>query len=171
LGRIGREVAARMKAFGMRTIGYDENILANAVNHLGIEWLELEQIWPQADYITVHVPLLPGTKNMINDATIAKCKKGVKFINVARGGIIDENAVLAAISSGQCSGAAFDVYEEEPPKNSALLQNPKVLCTPHLGASTKEAQVRVAEEVAQQFIELKEGNKIWGAVNPQVLKQ
>lgn len=170
LGRIGREVANRMRAFGMRTIGYDPIIPADVAATFGVEFFPLDQLYPQADYITVHVPLLPDTKNMLNETTISKCKKGVRLINVARGGIIDENAVLAAIDSGHVSGAAFDVYEEEPPKNSALLQNPKVLCTPHLGASTKEAQVRVAEEVAQQFLELKQGNKVWGAVNPQVCK-
>ena len=170
LGRIGREVANRMRAFGMKTIGYDPIMSPEAAKSFGVDFYPLDQLYPLADYITVHVPLLPETKNMINDKTISQCKKGVRLVNVARGGIMDENAVLAGIVTGQVAGAAFDVYEEEPPKNSSLLQNPKVLCTPHLGASTKEAQVRVAEEVAQQFLELKEGKKVHGAVNPSVLK-
>jgi len=170
LGRVGREVANRMRAFGMKTIGYDPTVSPEAAKSSGVDFCPLDQLYPLADYITVHVPLLPETKNMINDKTISQCKKGVRLVNVARGGIMDENAVLAGIVSGQVAGAAFDVYEEEPPKNSSLLQNPKVLCTPHLGASTKEAQVRVAEEVAQQFLELKEGKKVHGAVNPSVLK-
>jgi len=170
LGRIGREVASRMRAFGMKTIGYDPIIKVDQAKSFGVDFYPLEKLWPQADYITLHVPLLSDTKYMLNEKTLASCKKGVRIINVARGGIIDENALLASIQASHCAGAAFDVYEEEPPKNSSLLQNPKVLCTPHLGASTKEAQVRVAEEVAQQFLDLREGKKPYGAVNPEVLK-
>lgn len=171
LGRIGREVGSRMRAFGMKTIGYDPLVPPEVSATFGIEGLPLHQIWPIADYITFHVPLLPETKDMLNEETLSSCKKGIRVVNVARGGIIDEAALLTALQSGHCAGAALDVYDEEPPTNSSLLQNKKVLCTPHLGASTKEAQVRVAEEVAQQFIELKNGaRKVHGAVNPAVLK-
>ena len=160
-----------MRSFGMKTIGYDPLVSPEVSATFGIEGLPLDQIWPLADYITLHVPLLPETKNMLNEKTLSSCKKGVRIINVARGGIIDEAALLSALQSGHCDGAALDVYEEEPPKNSSLIQNKKVLCTPHLGASTKEAQVRVAEEVAQQLIELKNGaSRVHGAVNPAVLQ-
>ena len=171
LGRIGREVGTRMRAFGMKTIGYDPIVTPDQSAQFGIEGLPLQDIWPQADYITFHVPLLPETKDMLNEKTLASCKKGVRVVNVARGGIIDEAALLTALQSGHCAGAALDVYTEEPPQNSTLIQNKNVLCTPHLGASTKEAQVRVAEEVAQQFVQLKQGaTRVHGAVNPDVLK-
>ncbi|KAI8125732.1 D-3-phosphoglycerate dehydrogenase [Lucilia cuprina] len=157
LGRIGREVGIRMKTWGMRIIGYDPITTAAEAKAVGIEKMELDEIWPLADYITVHTPLIPATRNLISSETLSKCKKGVKVVNVARGGIIDEQAVLDALESGQCAGAAFDVYAEEPPKSEVtkkLINHPKIVATPHLGASTGEAQVRVAVEVAEQFIAL-----------------
>ncbi|KAI2799099.1 hypothetical protein BLOT_014928 [Blomia tropicalis] len=166
LGRIGREVATRMQAFEMRTIGYDPIIPAEACAKFGVQSLSLEEIWPQADYITVHTPLIPETKNLINATTLAKCKKGVRIINVARGGIVDEDALLDALQSGHVAGAGLDVYLEEPPRNTQLVQHPKVVCTPHLGASTKEAQDNVAKEIALQFLDLMEGKKVQGIVNP-----
>ncbi|XP_055858976.1 D-3-phosphoglycerate dehydrogenase [Episyrphus balteatus] len=177
LGRIGREVAIRMQAWGMKIIGYDPITTDAEAKAAGIEKMTLEQIWPLADYITVHTPLIPATRNLINAQALGKCKKGVKVVNVARGGIIDESAVLAALESGQCGGAAFDVFPEEPPKSEitkALIQHPKVVSTPHLGASTSEAQVRVAVEVAEQFIALtgksKEYTTYAGVINRDVLK-
>uniref|UniRef100_A0A1A9W0S7 D-3-phosphoglycerate dehydrogenase n=1 Tax=Glossina brevipalpis TaxID=37001 RepID=A0A1A9W0S7_9MUSC len=157
LGRIGREVGMRMRAWGMRIIGYDPITTAQEAKLLGIEKMSLEEIWPLADFITVHTPLIPATKNLISSQTLSKCKAGVKVVNVARGGIVDEKAVLEALQSGHCGGAAFDVYEEEPPKSDIskkLINHPKVVATPHLGASTTEAQIRVAVEVAEQFIAL-----------------
>lgn len=103
--------------------------------------MELNEIWPQADYITVHTPLIPATRNLIGNESLAKCKRGVKVVNVARGGIINEGDLLNALKSGQCGGASIDVYEEEPPKNKItkeLIQHPNVVATPHLGASTGE---------------------------------
>lgn len=178
LGRIGVEVATRMKAFGMRTIGYDPAPGSEErARKFGIEFMRLEEIWPLADYITFHVPLIPATKYMMNETTINQCKKGVRLINVARGGIIDENALTTCIQQGQVAGAALDVYEDEPPKNSPVLQNPKVLCTPHLGASTAEAQARVATEVVEQFINLHLGfddneisDQLHGLVNREIFK-
>lgn len=165
LGRIGREVATRMQAFGMRTIGYDPVIPASALAEFGVQSMSLDEMWPQVDYITVHTPLLPQTKNLINIVTLNKCKRGVKIVNCARGGIVNEGDLLTALESGQASGAGFDVFEDEPPKNTAFIAHPKVICTPHLGASTKEAQSRVAIEISQQFVALKKGESIWGAVN------
>lgn len=101
--------------------------------------MELNDIWPQADYITVHTPLIPATRNLIGNESLAKCKRGVKVVNVARGGIINEVDLLAALESGQCGGAAIDVYEQEPPTadvTKALIQHSAVVATPHLGAST-----------------------------------
>lgn len=157
MGRIGREVSRRMQAFGMRVVAFDPLLTSDVAKQLDVEKLSLDQIWPAADYITVHTPLIPQTKNLINATTLAKCKKGVRIVNVARGGIVDEEALLAALKSGQCAGAALDVFAEEPPKNPVTLEliaHPKVIATPHLGASTEEAQLRVAEEIAQQFLAL-----------------
>ncbi|KAK0051289.1 D-3-phosphoglycerate dehydrogenase-like isoform X1 [Biomphalaria pfeifferi] len=169
LGRIGKEVALRMQSFGMTTIGYDPIISSAESATFNTEWMPLEKIWPLADYITVHTPLIPQTKNLINDAVFGKCKKGVKVINVARGGIIDEDALLRALQSGQCGGAGLDVFIEEPPKDYTLAKHPNVIATPHLGASTIEAQVRVAEEIAQQFVDLAQGRFLVGAVNANAL--
>lgn len=175
MGRIGREVTRRMQSFGMRVVGFDPLLTQEAASQLGIEKLSLEEIWPRADYITVHTPLIPQTKHLINATTLAKCKKGVRIVNVARGGIVDEEALLNALKSGQCGGAALDVFIEEPPKNPItieLIAHPKVVATPHLGASTEEAQQRVAEEIAQQFLVLAGKSTeyaITGIVNAPVL--
>jgi D-3-phosphoglycerate dehydrogenase len=169
LGRIGKEVATRMQSFGMTTIGYDPITPAEVAQSWGVEWLPMEKIWPQADYITVHTPLIPQTKNLINDDVLTKCKKGVRFINCARGGIIDEDALLRALNDGRCGGAGLDVFLEEPPKNRGLVEHPLVTCTPHLGASTEEAQSRVAVEIAEQFIDVVNGKSLFGALNAQAM--
>ncbi|XP_039281092.1 hydroxypyruvate reductase [Nilaparvata lugens] len=175
LGRIGREVATRMQAFGMRTIGFDPILSAEKAKEFNVELLTLDEIWPQADYVTVHTPLIPQTRNLINDAVFAKCKKGMKVINVARGGIIEEAALLKALNNGACGGAGLDVFSEEPPKSAVTLEiigHPRVVCTPHLGASTDEAQTRVAVEVAEQFVALKDPQsqfQLTGIVNAPIL--
>lgn len=171
LGRIGREVALRMQSFGMKTIGYDPLVPAEESAKFDVEWLTLEEIWPRADVITLHVPLIPQTKNMIDKTVLGKCKKGVQFVNVARGGIIDDDAIFEALESGQCGGLAVDVYVEEPPKEFDLIKHPKVVCTPHLGASTKEAQVKVAQEIADQFVSFVQGKPLHGAVNAPCLNE
>ncbi|KAK3589573.1 hypothetical protein CHS0354_043027 [Potamilus streckersoni] len=169
LGRIGKEVALRMQSFGMKTIGYDPIVPAEVSSEFGVKWLPLEEIWPQADYITIHVPLIPQTKNLINEQVFAKCKPTLRVLNVARGGIIDEQALLKALNSNQCAGAALDVYEEEPPKDYTLAQHPLVIGTPHLGANTVEAQERVALEIAEQFVDAVKGKSLFGAINAQAL--
>ncbi|XP_014469687.1 PREDICTED: D-3-phosphoglycerate dehydrogenase [Dinoponera quadriceps] len=175
MGRIGREVAHRMQAFGMNVVAFDPVVSAEAAAELGIKKLNLEEIWPVADYITVHTPLIPQTRNLINATTLAKCKNGVNIINVARGGIVDEEALLNSLKSGHCGGAALDVFMEEPPKNPItleLIKHPKVIPTPHLGASTAEAQQRVAVEIAQQFLALSGKSTeyaVTGIVNAPVL--
>uniref|UniRef100_A0A914WNM1 D-3-phosphoglycerate dehydrogenase n=1 Tax=Plectus sambesii TaxID=2011161 RepID=A0A914WNM1_9BILA len=165
LGRIGREVATRMQAFGMKTIGFDPLVSVEEAATCGIEWLPLDKIWPLADYITLHVPLIPATENLINKTTLQQCKRGVYVINVARGGIIEETDLLAALNDSHCAGAAFDVYIEEPPKDRSLIDHPKVICTPHLGASTNEAQQRVAREIAENIVALNAGVGLYGALN------
>ncbi|XP_044073634.1 D-3-phosphoglycerate dehydrogenase [Siniperca chuatsi] len=169
LGRIGKEVASRMQSFGMKTIGYDPITPPEVSSSWGVEQMSLEQLWPQCDYITVHTPLMPSTVGLLNDESFAKCKKGVKVVNCARGGIIDEDALLRALESGQCGGAGLDVFVEEPPNNQSLVDHPNVISCPHLGASTKEAQARCGEDVALQIVDMVMGKKLIGAVNAQVL--
>ncbi|EFA03163.1 D-3-phosphoglycerate dehydrogenase [Tribolium castaneum] len=177
LGRIGREVALRMQAWGMKTIGYDPIVSVEDARKFNVQSMTLEEIWPQADYITVHTPLIPQTRNLICEKVFKSCKKGVRIVNVARGGIIHEADLLKALKEGQCGGAALDVFEQEPPTDPVtleLIQHPKVVATPHLGASTAEAQVRVAVEIAEQFVALtgksKEYTTTPGVVNHSVLK-
>ncbi|XP_068185240.1 D-3-phosphoglycerate dehydrogenase [Antennarius striatus] len=169
LGRIGKEVATRMQSFGMRTIGYDPITPPEVSASWGVEQMDLERLWPQCDYITVHTPLLPSTVGLLNDESFAKCKKGVKVVNCARGGIIDEAALLRALESGQCGGAGLDVFVEEPPQDRSLVNHPNVISCPHLGASTKEAQARCGEDIALQMVDMVKGKKLIGAVNAQVL--
>uniref|UniRef100_A0A0C9S0B9 D-3-phosphoglycerate dehydrogenase n=1 Tax=Fopius arisanus TaxID=64838 RepID=A0A0C9S0B9_9HYME len=174
-GRIGREVALRMQSFGMKIVCFDPMLSSDVASSLGATKLTLDEIWPIADYITVHTPLIPQTKNLINSTTLSKCKKGVRIINVARGGIVEESSLLEALRSGQCGGAGLDVFAEEPPKNPTtleLIQHPKVIATPHLGASTAEAQQRVAVEIAEQFLAISgitDKYTVTGIVNAPIL--
>ncbi|XP_026876902.1 D-3-phosphoglycerate dehydrogenase [Electrophorus electricus] len=169
LGRIGKEVASRMQSFAMRTIGYDPITPPEVSASWGVEQMSLEELWPQCDYITVHTPLMPSTTGLLNDASFAKCKRGVKVVNCARGGIIDEAALLRALESGQCGGAGLDVFVEEPPKDWTLIKHPNVISCPHLGASTREAQARCGQDIALQIVDMVKGKALVGAVNAQVL--
>lgn len=169
LGRIGKEVASRMQSFGMKTIGYDPITPPEVSASWGVEQMTLEQLWPQCDYITVHTPLMPSTVGLLNDKTFAKCKRGVKVVNCARGGIIDEAALFRALESGQCGGAGLDVFVEEPPNERTLVDHPNVISCPHLGASTKEAQARCGQDIALQIVDMVDGKNLVGAVNAQVL--
>ncbi|NXA34106.1 SERA dehydrogenase, partial [Eudromia elegans] len=171
LGRIGREVATRMQAFGMKTIGYDPIIAPEDSAAFGVEQLPLEQLWPRCDFITVHTPLLPSTTGLLNDSTFAKCRRGVQVVNCARGGIVDEGALLRALRSGQCAGAALDVFTQEPPKDRELVNHPNIICCPHLGASTREAQSRCGKEIAMQIVDMAAGKGLAGAVNGQALSK
>lgn len=165
LGRIGREVGVRMKAFEMNVIGYDPITPPEVVQPLGIEFVSLDEIWKRSDYITFHVPLLAETRHLLNRTTLAKCKNGVMIINCARGGIVNEQTLLEALVSRKVYAAALDVFEEEPPMNEELLRHPHLYATPHLGASTKDGQRRVGEEIVDEILKLIKGEKIPGAVN------
>jgi len=138
-----------------------------AQKSVGVVPATLDEIWSGSDFITLHTPLNDATRNLVSAATLAKCKKGVFIINAARGGIVNESDLLAALNSGQVKGAALDVYSQEPPPPSSapLLQHPAVLCTPHLGASTEEAQKRVAAEIAEQMCDAFKGTAYFGCVN------
>lgn len=165
LGRIGTEVAKRAMAFGMKVIAYDPYLTVEKANELGIELVEVKDIIKQADYITVHTPLTNDTKHMISDKEFEQMKPGVRIVNCARGGIIDEAALIRALDSGKVAGAALDVYESEPPKDFTIFKHDKLVATPHLGASTEEAQVNVAVEVSKQVADALLGRGCRNAVN------
>jgi D-3-phosphoglycerate dehydrogenase len=169
LGRIGREVAKRAVSFNMRIIGYDPFITADKAAALGIQSMSLEDLFTQADIITVHTPLIKETRHIVNTESIKTMKDRVRFINCARGGIMDEKAVAEAVKSGKVAGAAIDVFEEEPPKNSPLIGVPGIILTPHLGASTVEAQKNVSISIARQCLEVLNGGSAKYVVNAPII--
>ncbi len=151
-GRIGAAVGDRARAFGMRVLGYDPLLTDMDIRRKGMEPASLEGIYQRSDMITIHVPLTDQTRGMINAETIGKMKKGVYLVCAARGGIMDESALLAAIESGQVAGAGLDVLATEPPVESALAVHPKVIITPHIGAQTREAQARAAGDISTEVL-------------------
>jgi len=166
LGRIGGEVAKRAQAFGMRVLAFDPYLAPSRAKAMQVEGVTLDDLLKQSDYITVHMPLTDDTKYMIDEAALEKCKKGVRLFNCARGGIIKEAALLAALKSGKVAAAGLDVYEDEPlAKDSEFRTLPNVVLTPHLGASTAEAQESVGIEVAEQIADVLAGGVIRNAVN------
>ncbi|MFW9955980.1 MAG: hydroxyacid dehydrogenase [Candidatus Thorarchaeota archaeon] len=152
-GRIGLEVAKRAKAFGMDVLAYDVIDIDKACKDTGAKKADLKTIIEKADYITLHVPLIPQTKGMIGVKELKKMKKTAFVINTARGGVIDEKALLDALNAGDIAGAGLDVFENEPPTEWHLVKHPKVVATPHLSSSTEEGQVRVGELTVQKVIE------------------
>ncbi|MDD1704252.1 MAG: phosphoglycerate dehydrogenase, partial [Methanoregula sp.] len=164
-GRIGREVAKRANAMDMKCVAYDPFITQERAAQLGVQMMSMADLFKVADVITVHTPLIAETRHVINEKSIATMKDGVRIINCARGGIIDEYALYAAIKSGKVAGAALDVFESEPPFESPLLTLDQVIVTPHLGASTVEAQLNVAVSVAKQCIEVLKGGSAKYVVN------
>lgn len=152
LGNIGRIVAERAQGLKMKVVGYDPILTAEAAARIGVEMAGLEQIFRRADFITVHTPLTKDTRGIVGASAFALMKPGVRIINCARGGIVDEQALAEALRSGKVAGAALDVFvEEPPPKDHPLLQFDNVIATPHLGAATDEAQLQVAIDIAQQI--------------------
>ena len=166
LGRIGQEVAARAKAFGMAVIGFDPFLAGERAKKLGITKVEqVKDLLPDVDYLTVHTPLTPETENLISHEEVKLLKKGARLINCARGGIYDNAALVAGLESGHLGGVALDVYPDEPCTDNPLFQMENVLCTPHLGASTDEAQVEVAIEAVNLLISYLSTGEIRSAVN------
>ena len=170
LGKIGREVAQRCQGLGMKVVGYDPLLGSEIAMKSNIELVTLDELYRRSDFITVHTPLTSQTKGLLNDSTLAKCKRGVRIVNCARGGIIDEQALLRALDSGSVAGAALDVFEVEPPKNNPLLLHPRVVATPHLGASTEEAQEKVAVQIGHQIADALHGRGYRGLVNGAALQ-
>jgi phosphoglycerate dehydrogenase-like enzyme len=165
LGRIGREVARWCQSFGMVTVGYDPVMAPDVAARAGITPVTLDELYARSDYITLHTPRTPETTNLICTASLAKCKAGVRIVNVARGGIVSEGDLLEALNSGRVAAAALDVYSQEPPPEAVkgLLTHPNVICTPHLGASTSEAQLNVARDIAAQMADALDNKAFVGA--------
>jgi len=172
LGNIGRIVADRAQGLKMKVIGVDPVMSSDRAAELGIELVELDDLFKRADFLTIHAPLTPETKNMIDDAAFKKMKSSALLVNAARGGIVDEEALARAINAGEIAGAALDVFSKEPiDPDHPLLGLDNVLCTPHLGASTSEAQERVAVEIAEQAIGYLQLGIVKNAVNVPALPQ
>lgn len=165
LGRIGSEIAKRAKVFGMTVLVFDPFLTKERAQSLNVQSCTLDEVLEQADIITVHTPLTSETKGLINEKALKKTKKGVYFLNCARGGIIDEQALAVFIGNGHVAGAALDVFEVEPPGEHPLLKFDNVIVTPHLGASTKEAQLNVATQVAQEVRTYFEDKPVTNSIN------
>jgi D-3-phosphoglycerate dehydrogenase len=165
LGNIGRIVADRARGLRMNVVGYDPFMTAERASELGIELVSLDELFKRSDAITVHTPLTSETRGLVNDTTIAKMKKGVLLVNAARGGIYDEAALVRGLDSGQIGGVGLDVFPEEPPGLTDVVKHPKAVVTPHLGASTEEAQLRVAVEIAAQVVAYLQTGEISNSVN------
>lgn len=165
-GRIGSEVAKRALSFGMKVLAFDPFLSVQVAQNMGVEMAELKRVLQESDYITVHTPLTDETRHMLSDKEFGMMKKGVRIINCARGGIIDEPALVKAVQEGKVAGAAMDVFESEPlSADNELLKLDNVITTPHLGASTEEAQVNVAIEVAEIVRDALLGRGIRNAAN------
>lgn len=159
-GRIGSAVAARAKAFDMEVIGYDPMLPAEEIKKRGGVPVSFDELLKKSDIITMHLPLTPDSKGMLNAEAFAKMKDGVKIVCAARGGVIDEAALLDALKSGKVSGAALDVFTVEPAGQTELVMNPKVVCTPHIGAQTMEAQGRAAEDISNEVLAALKGEPL-----------
>jgi len=169
LGNVGSNVAMRTKGFEMRLIGYDPFASQEYASTIGVTLVPLEQLYRESDFITLHLPLTPQTKGMIGEKELAMMKKSARIVNCARGGLIDEEALVRAVDEGKIAGAAIDVFAVEPTTDSILFKSDKIIVTPHLGASTKEAQTNVCIDVVDQILDVLNGKPARFAVNvPQI---
>jgi len=165
MGRVGAVVADRAIGLKMNVIAHDPFIAPEVAEKMGVKMVGMDELYANSDFITVHSPLAPETRNLVNEESFAKMKKGVFLIHCARGGIVNEKALYEALKSGKVAGAAIDVFEEEPTKNMDLIGLENIICTPHLGASTDEAQTNVAIAIAHQVAAYFATGEIKGAVN------
>jgi D-3-phosphoglycerate dehydrogenase len=165
LGRIGSLVAQRAAAFGMRLLAYDPYVTPERARHIGAELLDLAEVFSSSDFVTIHLPITPETRGLIGKELLAKAKPGIRIVNAARGGILDEEALADAIASGVVAGAALDVFATEPCTSSPLFELDRVVVTPHLGASTAEAQDKAGEQIAEQIVLALSGELVPYAVN------
>jgi D-3-phosphoglycerate dehydrogenase len=165
LGRIGREVARRAQVFGLDVVGHDPCVPEALAADLGIRWLPLNDVVAQADFLTLHLPLTEQTHHLIDAQRLGRMKAGAFLINCARGGLVDERALLDTLQADHLAGAALDVYEAEPPQDLELLGHPRVVASPHLGASTREAQERAGAEIAEKVRDFLTTGRIADAIN------
>jgi D-3-phosphoglycerate dehydrogenase len=165
LGHIGAEVARRAAAMGMRVLGYDALLSEEVIRQRGVEPAPLQELYARADFISLHVPLTPETRGMVNGQSLGSMKRGVRLVCTARGGIINETDLLGALETGQVAGAALDVFSKEPPGLTALVAHPNVVATPHVSAQTVEAQSRAAEDIANEVLAALRGEALrWKVV-------
>ncbi len=160
VGRIGTAFARRAQAFGMNVLAVDPRVPDEQVEALGFTCASLDEMLSKADFISMHVPLDNSTRNMLGAEQFARMKDGVRIINCARGGVIDETALLAALESGKVAGAALDVFSTEPQPATPLVCHPRVICTPHIGAQTVEAQARAANDIATEILAALKGENL-----------
>jgi D-3-phosphoglycerate dehydrogenase len=165
LGRIGQEVARRARAFGMRVLAHDPFIAAHVAEDLGVDLVSMDDLFARADYISLHLPSTPATRSIVNAERLARAKPGIRIVNTARGDLIDEAALADAIEAGRVAGAALDVFEVEPPPDPRLQKLPQVIATPHIAASTREAQELVGVETATALRDFLRDGIIRNAVN------
>lgn len=159
-GRIGAEVGKRAAIFGMEVIGYDPLIPADEIKKRGGQPVSLADLFSRSDFITMHIPLTPETRNLINAEALKAMKDGVRIVCAARGGVIDEAALLEALKSGKVAAAGLDVFVAEPPGQTELVAHPRVVCTPHIGAQTVEAQARAADDIASEILAALQGKEL-----------
>jgi len=164
-GNIGSVVADRAQGLKMKVVAFDPYLSPERAKEIGVEKVELDELFARADFITLHTPMTDSTRGIINAEAFAKMKDGVRIINCARGGLVVEADLLAALESGKCAGAALDVFEVEPAKDNALFGRDDVICTPHLGASTSEAQENVALQIAEQIADYLLTGAVTNALN------
>jgi D-3-phosphoglycerate dehydrogenase len=169
LGNVGSEVARRVQGFRMKVIAYDPFVSLEYAGNLRVELVSFEKVLTEADFITLHLPLTDQSRNLIGARELSMVKPTVRIINCARGGLIDEQALSQAIDEGRVAGAALDVFAQEPPKDNPLMKNPRVIVTPHLGASTAEAQTSVAIDAAEQVLAVLNGQPARYAVNAPLI--
>ncbi|MFW6118428.1 MAG: phosphoglycerate dehydrogenase [Chloroflexota bacterium] len=165
LGNVGSEVAKRAQAFEMRVVAHDPFVSKDYARNLEVDLVSMDELLKEADFVTLHVPLTAATKNLIGTKELAKLKPTARIVNCARGGLIDEEAIIKAIKNGKIAGAAFDVFDKEPVTDSPLFKEDKIIVTPHLGASTVEAQTGVAKDVAAEVLAVLQGQFSKYAVN------
>jgi D-3-phosphoglycerate dehydrogenase / 2-oxoglutarate reductase len=165
LGRIGQEVGSRARAFGMQLLAHDPFISTEVAESLGVELVALDELCARADYISLHLPVTPETRHLFDSTRLATCRPGVRIVNTARGELIEEAALIAALESGHVAGAALDVFEAEPPRDWRLVALPQVVATPHIAASTVEAQEQVGQETVLAVRDFLQDGIIRAAVN------
>jgi D-3-phosphoglycerate dehydrogenase / 2-oxoglutarate reductase len=165
LGRVGLAVADRARAFAMNLLASDPLVSADAAATFGVRLVDVDQLLAESDVVSLHVPLVAGTRGLLDAGRLARMKRGALLVNVARGGVVDEAALADALVSGRLGGAAIDVFEREPIGDSPLLSAPNTVLTPHLGASTAEAQARASLEVVQGVLDVLAGRPATYQVN------